>query len=116
MACWSTAITCISKLVYEISIDSILLTVLGFVVGLALSFRSSTAYERYLTVALEQWSLLYTSLLYTNTKDQTPDGPMVANTGPSSFKPPGTWPVQSGSTSRNVKMKKARWTFFAKCM
>ena len=30
-----------------VSIDSILLTVLGFVVGLGLSFRSSTAYERY---------------------------------------------------------------------
>jgi ion channel-forming bestrophin family protein len=28
-------------------IYSVLLTVLGFVVGLALSFRSSTAYERY---------------------------------------------------------------------
>ena len=28
-------------------ISSTLLTVLGFVVGLALSFRSSTAYERY---------------------------------------------------------------------
>lgn len=30
-----------------VGIDNILLTVLGFVVGLALSFRSSTAYERY---------------------------------------------------------------------
>lgn len=30
-----------------VAIDSILLTVLGFVVGLGLSFRSSTAYERY---------------------------------------------------------------------
>ena len=31
----------------KFSVDPILLTVLGFVVGLALSFRSSTAYERY---------------------------------------------------------------------
>ncbi|CAI7676810.1 unnamed protein product [Penicillium pancosmium] len=47
VAGWSTAITCISKFVHDISIDNILLTVLGFVVGLALSFRSSTAYERW---------------------------------------------------------------------
>ncbi|KAF2182291.1 putative membrane protein [Zopfia rhizophila CBS 207.26] len=44
---WSTAITCISKLVHDLGINQLLLTVLGFVVGLALSFRSSTAYERY---------------------------------------------------------------------
>lgn len=30
-----------------VGISSLLLTVLGFVVGLSLSFRSSTAYERY---------------------------------------------------------------------
>lgn len=30
-----------------VKVDSVLLTVLGFVVGLSLSFRSSTAYERY---------------------------------------------------------------------
>ncbi|KAF8472562.1 Bestrophin, RFP-TM, chloride channel-domain-containing protein [Kalaharituber pfeilii] len=44
---WSTAITCISKYVHDLSVDSVLLTVLGFVVGLSLSFGSSTAYERY---------------------------------------------------------------------
>lgn len=44
---WSTAITCISKFVHDLGISQLLLTVLGFVVGLALSFRSSTAYERY---------------------------------------------------------------------
>jgi len=32
---------------HTVSISQLLLTVLGFVVGLALSFRSSTAYERY---------------------------------------------------------------------
>lgn len=47
IGCWATAITCISKFGYELGVNSILLTVLGFVVGLALSFRSSTAYERY---------------------------------------------------------------------
>ncbi|RKK22982.1 hypothetical protein BFJ65_g5565 [Fusarium oxysporum f. sp. cepae] len=41
---WSTAITLIYKLVYDISVDSVLLTILGFVVGLSLSFRSSTAH------------------------------------------------------------------------
>jgi ion channel-forming bestrophin family protein len=40
-------ITCISKFVYVLGINAVLLTVMGFVVGLALSFRSSTAYERY---------------------------------------------------------------------
>lgn len=44
---WATALSCINQLVKPIGINSILLTVLGFVVGLGLSFRSSTAYERY---------------------------------------------------------------------
>lgn len=45
---WSTAVACIGKFVYKnIGISSVLLTVLGFVVGMALSFRSTTAYERY---------------------------------------------------------------------
>ncbi|KAL5418928.1 hypothetical protein PMIN03_000770 [Paraphaeosphaeria minitans] len=44
---WSTMITCISIWVHDLGINPLLLTVLGFVVGLALSFRSSTAYERY---------------------------------------------------------------------
>ena len=47
VAGWATTITCISKLVLDLGINSVLLTVLGFVVALALSFRSSTAYERY---------------------------------------------------------------------
>jgi len=47
VAGWSTAITCISVFVYPLAVDSVLLTVLGFVISLALSFRSSTAYERY---------------------------------------------------------------------
>ncbi|KAK6357032.1 hypothetical protein TWF718_001363 [Orbilia javanica] len=44
---WSVWITCVHQLVRPLNIDSLLLTVLGFLVGLALSFRSSTAYERY---------------------------------------------------------------------
>ncbi|KAL6706964.1 hypothetical protein ACN47E_004914 [Coniothyrium glycines] len=47
VAGWSSLITCISKFVHDLGINQLLLTVLGFVVGLALSFRSSTAYERY---------------------------------------------------------------------
>lgn len=44
---WAAAITLIHKKVHDIGVDSVLLTILGFVVGLSLSFRSSTAYERY---------------------------------------------------------------------
>jgi putative membrane protein len=65
VAGWATAIRCISAFVHpsklhyncmilqslmftpnSVGINQVLLTVLGFVVGLALSFRSSTAYER----------------------------------------------------------------------
>jgi len=35
------------QLTYPEGIDSVLLTVLGFVVAFGLSFRCSTAYERY---------------------------------------------------------------------
>ncbi|KAL2073067.1 hypothetical protein VTL71DRAFT_10391 [Oculimacula yallundae] len=44
---WATCITCISRFVHSLAVNTLLLTVLGFVVGLALSFRSTTAYERY---------------------------------------------------------------------
>ena len=47
VACWATLFTCISKFYHPLVFDSVLLTITGFVVGLALSFRSSTAYERY---------------------------------------------------------------------
>ncbi|KAJ5795060.1 hypothetical protein N7457_001659 [Penicillium paradoxum] len=47
VAIWSTAVTVFSNKVHNLGINNILLTVLGFVVGLALSFRSSTAYERW---------------------------------------------------------------------
>ncbi|KAH8601893.1 Bestrophin, RFP-TM, chloride channel-domain-containing protein [Bisporella sp. PMI_857] len=47
VSCWATLITCISKFVHNLAVNTLLLTVLGFVVGLALSFRSTTAYERY---------------------------------------------------------------------
>jgi predicted membrane chloride channel (bestrophin family) len=44
---WSTAITYVAMRVHPIGIKPVLLTITGFVVGLGLSFRSSTAYERY---------------------------------------------------------------------
>ncbi|KAF1931073.1 uncharacterized protein M421DRAFT_408477 [Didymella exigua CBS 183.55] len=47
VAGWLSMITLISKFVHDLSVHRLLLTVLDFVVGLALSFRSSTAYERY---------------------------------------------------------------------
>lgn len=54
---WATLITCISRFVYPLKVNTVLLTVLGFVVGLGLSFRSSTAYERYAEGA-RYWSTL----------------------------------------------------------
>jgi len=54
---WSTAITIISQKVHTLAVSTLLLTVLGFVVGLAISFRTSTAYERY-TEGRKYWSQL----------------------------------------------------------
>ena len=47
VAIWSTIITCISQYWYQLIVSNLLLTVLGFVVGLGISFRTSSAYERY---------------------------------------------------------------------
>lgn len=45
----------------SVAVSNVLLTILGFVVGLALSFRSSTAYERYAD-GRKYWSqLIYNS-------------------------------------------------------
>ncbi|GIK00457.1 hypothetical protein Aspvir_004482 [Aspergillus viridinutans] len=57
VAAWSTLITLFSFYVHKLGINNILLTVLGFVVGLALSFRSSTAYERWAD-GRKYWALL----------------------------------------------------------
>jgi predicted membrane chloride channel (bestrophin family) len=54
---WSTLITCLCDFVYELKVSSLLLTVLGFVVGMAISFRTSSAYERY-TEGRRYWSQL----------------------------------------------------------
>ncbi|KAH7329466.1 Bestrophin, RFP-TM, chloride channel-domain-containing protein [Stachybotrys elegans] len=47
VAAWSTVITYIHMEVHPIGVNSVLLTITGFVISLGLSFRSSTAYERY---------------------------------------------------------------------
>ncbi|OCK78405.1 UPF0187-domain-containing protein [Lepidopterella palustris CBS 459.81] len=47
VACWATFITVFSQFVFKLKVSNLLLTVLGFVVGMAISFRTSTAYERY---------------------------------------------------------------------
>lgn len=47
MFIWSTMLTAIFHYQKKASTNSVLLTVLGFLVALSLSFRSSTAYERY---------------------------------------------------------------------
>ncbi|KAH8890230.1 UPF0187-domain-containing protein [Thozetella sp. PMI_491] len=58
---WATIITCVSHFSGKnLGISSILLTVLGFVVGLGLSFRSSTAYERY-AEGRRYWAQLITA-------------------------------------------------------
>ncbi|TVY88649.1 UPF0187 protein [Lachnellula willkommii] len=57
VAGWATLITCLHMFVVGLDISNVLLTVLGFVVGLALSFRSSSAYERY-SDGCKAWSKL----------------------------------------------------------
>jgi putative membrane protein len=47
VAAWSSAITYISTYIHDLGFKSILLTATGFVVALALNFRSTTAHERF---------------------------------------------------------------------
>jgi predicted membrane chloride channel (bestrophin family) len=48
VAIWATTITVIDRFVHSMGIASTLLTVMGFVVSMSISFRSTTAYERYM--------------------------------------------------------------------
>lgn len=79
VACWATLFTCISKYVHELVFNSVLLTITGFVVGLALSFRSTTAYERY-TEGRKYWaSLMVTGrslarMIWIHTKERREGG------------------------------------------
>lgn len=54
---WCTAIQCIHVFVSPIAVDTVLLTVLGFVVAFGVSFRCSTGYERY-NEGRKYWSQL----------------------------------------------------------
>ncbi|KKA26319.1 hypothetical protein TD95_003519 [Thielaviopsis punctulata] len=75
---WSSAITVISKHVYSLGVNSVLLTVTGFVVSLGLSLRSSTAYERY-TEGRKYWAQLILSsqqlgrLFWVHARENDPD-------------------------------------------
>ncbi|KIW72532.1 hypothetical protein PV04_00717 [Phialophora macrospora] len=79
VACWATLFTCISKFVHELVFDSVLLTITGFVVGLALSFRSSTAYERY-SEGRKYWAQLVVTgrslarIIWIHVKERTAEG------------------------------------------
>ncbi|POR32815.1 Uncharacterized protein TPAR_06994 [Tolypocladium paradoxum] len=44
---WASAVTLVHQRVHHIGANPVLLTITGFVVGLGLSFRNATAYERY---------------------------------------------------------------------
>lgn len=58
---WATCITCISEFTQaNLGVSSILLTVTGFVVSLGLSFRNSSAYERYME-GRKYWAQLITT-------------------------------------------------------
>lgn len=57
---WATMIVVISKKVHYLGVESVLLTITGFVISLGLSFRSSTAYERY-AEGRRYWAMLITS-------------------------------------------------------
>lgn len=57
---WATAVTVVSETTHNLGVNSVLLTITGFVVGMGLSFRSSTAYERY-QEGRKYWTALITS-------------------------------------------------------
>ncbi|PVH98783.1 UPF0187-domain-containing protein, partial [Periconia macrospinosa] len=57
---WTTTVCLFSRHVHDLSIKSTLLVVLGFVVGLSLSLRSTTAYERYME-GRRAWTTLMTT-------------------------------------------------------
>lgn len=57
---WATAVVLIHYKVSPISVNSVLLTITGFVISLGLSFRSSTAYERY-AEGRRYWAQLITA-------------------------------------------------------
>ena len=81
-----------------VGISSIPLTVLGFVVGLALSLRSSTAYERYVSRLSSLLSLAH------HYKDTLKD----ENSGLNCCNPLERWLVSYGCIPLKVKGSKER--------
>lgn len=82
---WTTAITCISKFVHELAVSSLLLTILGFLVGLSLSFINSTAYERYsegrkawASLTLQSRNLARLTWVHIKERPDTPEAPHQA--------------------------------------
>lgn len=79
---WATCVTAITELVpgADLGIDSVLITVLGVVVGLCLSFRSTTAYERF-SEGRRYWSQLQVSarnlarLIWVHTQERHDESP-----------------------------------------
>lgn len=73
-------------------VSSILLTVTGFVVSIGLSFRNSSAYERY-TEGRKYWSqLIFTSQnlarvywIHTNEREETLDKDVLAKLSVAAF-------------------------------
>lgn len=57
---WATTVCLIDEHISNVGVDTVLLTVLGFVVAFAVSFRTSTAYERYME-GRRYWALLTTT-------------------------------------------------------
>lgn len=55
---WSTIITVIYQYVWNIGVSPVLLTMTGFVIGMSLGFRSTTAYERYMD-GRKYWAQLH---------------------------------------------------------
>lgn len=83
---WATAVTVISETTHSLGVNSVLLTITGFVVGLGLSFRSSTAYERY-QEGRKYWTALITSsqtlgrIFWIHAKDRPDQDPRVTILG-----------------------------------
>ncbi|KAK4500915.1 hypothetical protein PRZ48_009107 [Zasmidium cellare] len=79
---WATVLTCISRYYRDISFNHVLLTMAGFVVGMSLSFRSTTTYERYIE-GRKYWAQLILNsrnlarLIWIHTVERHEDSPKL---------------------------------------
>ena len=80
---WSTLITCLCQFVYPLVVNTVLLTVLGLIVGLAISFRTSGGYERFVD-GRKYWAQLMQASrdlgrhLWIHVRERTDEGDEVA--------------------------------------